>query len=206
MKILKRKAEGEKSYASGKTLRTGTWEPTRAVEEEVEMEVETDETMIQTLEEKPRTMRAAPKRKFIDLLKEKANMEELLEEIMDQRVSIRLRDILTSSESLTKLMFKGLPAKEEIAVKVGSAALRQVERTYAAATPKVRVKIGSITIDTMLDSGAEVNVMTRSLADKAGLTVRTNLMLALKTVSGERRKFDGAYEDIEVSIGNISNT
>jgi gag-polyprotein putative aspartyl protease len=58
----------------------------------------------------------------------------------------------------------------------------------------------------MLDSGAEVNVMTRSLADKAGLTVRTNLMLALKTVSGERRKFDGAYEDIDVSIGNISNT
>jgi hypothetical protein len=123
-KILKRKAEGEKCYTSGKTLRTRTWEPTQAVEEEVEMEVETDETIVQTLEKKPCAIRAAPKRKFMDLLKEKANMEELLEEIMDQRVSIRLRDILTSSESLTKLIFKGLPTKEEIAIKVGSAALR----------------------------------------------------------------------------------
>jgi Aspartyl protease len=61
-------------------------------------------------------------------------------------------------------------------------------------------------VDTMLDSGAEVNVMTRSLADKAGLTIWTNLMLVLKTVSGERRKFDRACEDIDVSIGNISNT
>jgi hypothetical protein len=58
----------------------------------------------------------------------------------------------------------------------------------------------------MPNSGAEVNVMTRALADRAGLTVRTNLMLALKTVLGERRKFDGAYEDVEVSVGNISNT
>ena len=69
-------------------------------------------------------------------------------------------------------------------MKVGATALRQVERTYAAATPKIRVKIGNAIVDAMLDSGAEVNVMTRSLADKAGLTVRTNLMLALKTVSG----------------------
>ena len=84
--------------------------------------------------------------------------------------------------------------------------MRQAEKTYAAATPKIRVKIGSIVVDAMLDSGAEVNVMTRALADRAGLTIRTNLMLALKTVSGERRKFDGACEDIEVSIRNISNT
>ena len=57
----------------------------------------------------------------------------------------------------------------------------------------------------MLDSGAEVNVMTRSLTDRAGLTVQTNLMLALKTVSGDMRKFNGACKDIDVSIGGITN-
>jgi hypothetical protein len=130
----------------------GTREPTRAVEEEVEMEIKVDEAVAQLVERKPRVAKAVPKRKFMDLLKE----------TMDQRV--------TSSESLTKLMFKGLPMKEEIAMKVGSTALRQAERTYAVATPKIRVKIGNIIVDAMFDSGA-------------GLTVRTNLMLALKTVS-----------------------
>ena len=48
--------------------------------------------------------------------------------------------------------------------------------------------------------------MTRDVADRAGLTVRTNLMLALKAVSGERRRFDRACEDIEINIGNIANT
>jgi hypothetical protein len=66
----------------GKTLRAGTWEPTRAVKEEVEMEVETEETIIQAPERKPRAAEAVPKRKFIDLFKEKANIE-LLEEIID---------------------------------------------------------------------------------------------------------------------------
>ena len=106
-------------------------------------------------------------------------------------------------------MFKGIPKKdneEGMAVaKVGNASLRRNEQTYAAATPKARVKIGNVTVDAMLDSGAEVNVMTRSLADMAGLTVRTNLMLALKSVSGDTKRFDGACEDVEVSIGGINN-
>jgi aspartyl protease len=80
------------------------------------------------------------------------------------------------------------------------------DRTYAAATLKIHVKIRGIYVNAMLDSGAEVNVMTRALADRAGLTVRTNLALALKTVSGERRKFDGACEEVDISIGGISNT
>jgi alpha-ketoglutarate-dependent taurine dioxygenase len=64
-------------------LRTRTWEPIQTVEEKVEMEVETDKTIVQTLEKKPYIIKAALKRKFIDLLKEKANIKELLEEIID---------------------------------------------------------------------------------------------------------------------------
>jgi hypothetical protein len=58
----------------------------------------------------------------------------------------------------------------------------------------------------MLDSGVEVNVITRDIVDKAGLTIRTNLMLVLKAVSGEYRRFDRACKDIEINIGNIANT
>ena len=72
-------------------------------------------------------------------------------------------------------------------------------------TPKVHIKISSIFVDTMLDSSTKVNIITRSLVDKARLTIQTNLILALKTISGDIRKFNGAYKDIEVSISSISN-
>jgi hypothetical protein len=62
----KKEGRREKSYALGKTLRPGTWEQTRAVGE-VEMGVETDESMVQALEMKPRVAKVVPKRKFMDL-------------------------------------------------------------------------------------------------------------------------------------------
>jgi hypothetical protein len=51
--------------------------PTEVLEDDVEMEAE--------IREEPKS--------FIDNLKERSNTEELLEEIMDQKVSIRLKDI-----------------------------------------------------------------------------------------------------------------
>ena len=218
-KILKKKAENEKKYAVGKSLRSGTWVPATVTDitEEVgtteDMEVEEDDAPVGPVNvesvKKPRVTRAplVQRRKFMDYLKETSSTESLLNEIMDQCVSVRLRDIMTSSESLMKLMFKGIPKKDEdvVIAKVGNMSVRRAERTYAAATPKARVKIGNIYVDAMLDSGAEVNVMTRSLADKAGLTVRTNLMLVLKTVLGDMRKFNGACEDVNISIGGITN-
>jgi hypothetical protein len=71
--------------------------PTEVFKEDVEMEAETqEEPKSSVLERKPRAKPRAklvPKRRFIDDLKERSNTEELLEEIMDQKVSIRLKDI-----------------------------------------------------------------------------------------------------------------
>ena len=51
----------------------------------------------------------------------------------------------------------------------------------------------------------EVHVITRALANKARLTVLTNLVLSLKMVLEEIRRFNRACKDIEVSIGGIVN-
>ena len=74
---------------------------------------------------------------------------------------------------------------------------------YIAA--KACIKVRNIYIDAMLNSSAEVNVITKSLVDRARLTIQTNLILALKTVLENIRKFNRAYKDIEVSISGISN-
>jgi hypothetical protein len=56
----------------------------------------------------------------------------------------------------------------------------------------------------MLDTRAEVNVITRSAAEELGLPI-TDLFLTLKAVSGDTRVFDGACEDIEIDIGGVVN-
>jgi len=69
------------------------------------------------------------------------------------------------------LMFKGAimkdrskEAEEEVlAASVGRLILR--EWAYAALTLKVKVKLRDVVVDAMLDTRAEVNVMTKALAD-----------------------------------------
>src|SRR5436309_3074363 len=116
---------------------------------------------------------------------------------------------MTLSKSLIKLIFKRIPKKSNnksmIVVKVENASLQRDKWTYVATTPKIYIKIGSVFVDAMLDSSVEVNVITRSLVDKARLTIQTNLILVLKIVLGDTRRFDRAYKDVEVSISSIES-
>jgi len=57
----------------------------------------------------------------------------------------------------------------------------------------------------MLDTKAEVNVITRAAADELGLLVRTDLLLVLKAVSEDTRVFDRACEDVEIDIRSVVN-
>ena len=125
---------------------------------------------------------------------------------MKQPVTIKLQDLLACSPTFANLLFKGVP-KEGISMpsaKVGSIGLRQrhrnQEKMYAAKTPKLLVKIDGTSAKAMLDTGAEVNVITRSAAEELGLPIRTDLLLALKAVSGDTRVFDGACEDVEIVL------
>jgi hypothetical protein len=57
----------------------------------------------------------------------------------------------------------------------------------------------------MLDTRAEVNVITRAAANKLRLLVCTDLFLALKAVSGDTRVFDKACEDVKIDIRDVVN-
>ena len=50
-----------------------------------------------------------------------------------------------------------------------------------------------------------MNVITKALVDQARLTVRTNIQIRMKVVSGRLSKFVGVCEDVEVNIRGIVN-
>jgi hypothetical protein len=87
--------------------------PTEMLEEDVEMEAEKpEEPKSPVLEKKPRA-KPVPKRRFIDDLKERSNAEELLEEIMDQRVSIRLKKFIKREGFYEPVVLAEDPGTEE---------------------------------------------------------------------------------------------
>ncbi len=57
----------------------------------------------------------------------------------------------------------------------------------------------------MVDIGAEVNLLSRSLVEKAGLTILTEVLVVLRGVIREPFEFYGLCESIEVNIGNLVN-
>ena len=117
---------------------------------------------------------------------------------------------MACSKPFWDLMFKGTPKeeskgqeKEALVVSIGRLALS--EWSYIASMPKIKVKLGNVNVDTMLDTRAEVNVISKALADKAGLMVRTNVRMGMKIVLGGLSKFASMCEDVEVNIGGLVN-
>jgi hypothetical protein len=73
-----------------------------------------------------------------------------------------------------------------LTVSIGLIRLRQrTKQTYAAKTLKLLVKINKALTQALLDTKAKVNVITRAVANKLGLLVCTDLLLALKAVLGD---------------------
>jgi hypothetical protein len=57
----------------------------------------------------------------------------------------------------------------------------------------------------MLDSGAEVSVMSSDLAHKLGLLISSNVDLGMLGVSDKRTKFLGICEDVSMSVGRVEH-
>jgi hypothetical protein len=57
----------------------------------------------------------------------------------------------------------------------------------------------------MLDTRAEVNVITKAAVNELRLLVYIDLLLALKAVLGNTRVFDKACENVEIDIRKVVN-
>lgn len=230
-RILKRRQEKEKDFAAPRTVKAGVWMPASTpIEKGNEEEEEKDEEMLEVVEasvpENPaktprkRTEKAAatarnlPQReKYMDVLRKQFEAEKCLENVLDQTVTIKFRDLLCSSDILSKLLFGRLPnMKDDIPVvnaQVSAVKHREESVTFPSATPKMRCKIGdeeySSSVLALLDSGAEVNVLSKNLADTMELPIRTDQSIVLRSVQGDMRTFTGFCEDVAVDVGGVVN-
>src|SRR5436190_12543639 len=172
-----------------------------------------------TMTDKPARRAPVPRgKKLAKELKDRAkeSSEKLLMLLMGQEVrGITVQDILGSSLSVHKMMFQNLPPelRENIdgdeVVQISSTAIDNGEEgsglstLWAVGTLKYRVNIGKGTVQSLLDSGAEINVMLYHVALKLGLAVQSNVAVAMKGAGDLKSPFIGYIPDVTVRIGDV---
>jgi hypothetical protein len=218
--VLKNQAEKEKKMPSAKHVKTGNWKPVEITEVE---EQDIDMTDIRRTQNvrfhspkqkqlKSSTEGSVARVKLQDQLKEAARPELMLEKILDQPVqNITTREVLANSPALLRMVFKQLDTpKDEAAadgIRVGSLGVRERtdEAFYSVATPKMKVRVNDEILATaMIDTGAEINVMTMELVERSGLAMTPSPPLTIVGHGGERRQFEGVCENTPVQIGGIT--
>ncbi len=224
-KVLKGRIAKEKNLAAPKVPRLGQWKPAdRVVEVSSEgetaegaivEEMEIDEEQTEKLKKVgPRVARKVEK--YVDLLKKGADPMGLLDKVLDNELKgITGREVLACSDILQKLLFKNMASVKRSwsirdqtpppeVIEVNSIDVREIERMFVVRSPRVMVRIGSLSIKALIDCGAEANLMTVELAARAGLPIRPNPKLGMVGHLGERERFGGLCEEVPVSVGSVT--
>ena len=107
---------------------------------------------------------------------------------------------------LQDLIFGSRNKVEDQALKVALIRIREYtdKKLYATTTPKLKVQVNNkILVYAMLDTRAEINVITSKVAKVARLAICINLRLTLVSHTSNRRQFDRICKDVEIDIGRI---
>jgi predicted aspartyl protease len=226
-RATKQTAQKQNQYPVMKSLRTGVWEPPEGETIEVIPDSSKDGSMEveQSVPDAP-TAKAAkvPKTSLKKLLAGHADPMSVIDRMLQQPLTISWAEALSLSGDLRKFMFGTFndpKASSEKAVEAqinkmraeiedeeehASEALdKATEPYYIAASPMVNVNIGQKRVPALLDSGAEVTVMTADLAWSLGLPISQSFNVNMSAATGKSKKFIGLCEDVAITVGKITH-
>jgi hypothetical protein len=225
-RATKQTAQRQSQYPVMKSLRTGAWEP-GSEPAEVAQDSPRDATM--EIEESvpnaaPAKATKIPKTSLKKLLAGHADPMSVIDRMLQQPLTISWAEALSLSGDLRKFMFgtfddpkanadqtveaqiSKMGAEIENEEEHASEVLDKVaEPYYIAASPMANVNIGLRKIPALLDSGAEVTVMTADLAWSLGLPMSQSFNVNMSAATGKSKKFVGLCEDVPITVGKITH-
>jgi len=231
-RVTKQIAEKQSQYPVMKSLRTGAWEPVEGETAEGgpaegARDLSGDDTIVveQNMPDAPATKAPKiPKTSLKKLLAGHADPMSVIDRMLQQPLTISWAEALSLSGDLRKFMFGTFndpKANAEKAVEAQISKMRAevedeeehasdvldkaAEPYYIAASPMVNVNIGQKRIAALLDSGAEVTVMTADLAWTLGLPISQSFNVNMSAATGKSKKFIGLCEDVPVTVGKITH-
>jgi Aspartyl protease len=230
-RVTKNQARKEKEYPAMKALRNGVYEeatgpsdlranptvpgaPNAAADPELTQGTIREETLISNTPPPPLKH---PKTSMSKLLKGVANPVALTERIMSTSIEIKLGELLANSKELQHVWFGRIPDpnyQPSTTTQVRSLGTRAVKNAqqlaehlegalYTAASPRVRASVEGKEMSCLLDSGAEVTVMSSRLALELALPISDDLVLNVAGVGGPLKRFVGVIEAVKIRVGSL---
>ena len=143
-------------------------------------------------------------------MKESVGVTTITKRILDLRVNFTVGELLASAPAVEKQPTKAISEDEAVQFRVNTlSSAEDLETTspyswYSMGSLKAKFRLeDSSKVTALLDTGAEMNVMTRELMEDANLAMRRGPKLELVSHTGHSRPFLGLCEDVEVAIGEL---
>ena len=158
---------------------------------------------------KGKTVVATQKKKETlgDRLQRMVDAEAILDRVLTSEVTMSIKELIALSEPMRDLIFKKRGMETAIKENETLAGVNLVARRrpiLVANSPKVRVLVnGGEPLVTILDTGADMNVITRQAADKFGLAIRNQSEVSMVPYTGDASTFCGVCENVEVALGGL---
>ena len=146
--------------------------------------------------------------RVVNVLKELVGATTITKRILDLGVSLTVGELLVSAPAVEKQLTKAISEDETVQFRVSSVDIDNLAHInnywYSISSPKMKIRLedGS-KVTALLDTGVEINVMTREVMEDAGLAIRKGLKLELVSHTGHSQPFLGLCEDVEVAIGGL---
>ena len=169
------------------------------------------------------------RQKLINKVRAKADPYKIILQILDQLFSIIIRKILANSIDLQRVIQKnyleGSESDEKIAtavatniitnisyihqdrnIKAGVHSITIIKRLFSiAAAPTVPVTVNRIIeYSALINTGAELNMITTNVTNKAGLTIKTRVKIKISSYSEHTSRFLRIIENILISIYSVA--
>ena len=216
-RILRHRIEKENNYAAPKNVRFGKWEPVRDTSvptltpAPVSAPKPSQEAAMPDAEagEPRRTVEKKKHPRVVNVLKESVGATTITKHILDLGVNLTIGKLLASAPTVEKQLTKAITKDEAVQFRVKTLEssivnARNSHSWYSMGSPKAKVRLeDGCKIIALLDTGAEINIMTREVMEDAGLAIRRGPKRALVSYTGHSRLFLGFCEDVEVAIGRM---
>lgn len=146
----------------------------------------------------------------VRVLKESVGATIITKHILDLRIYFTVGKLLVFATAIEKQLTKAITEDEVVQFRVNTLGLGEILKAkkpfswYFIESPKEKIRLedGSKII-ALLDTGAEINVMTREVMEDTKLAMKQGPKLELVLHTGHSRPFLGLYEDVGLTIGGL---
>ena len=146
-----------------------------------------------------------------NILKLKADPKAIVDRILGRDFVVSSKEIIILSELVRNRFFgkRVLPLDKKVPGEISKAyidtlRLLRLRPVLIANSPKAVIRVNrNDPVVTLLDTGVEINIITRRAADRYRLAIRKDPKLIIVTYNRAATAFYGIYEDVEISVGGV---